>query len=670
MKYKERIKAAITAFRSTLRNPSEWLYEALLGGKTSAGIAINSKRAMNISAVYSAVRLASETVMSLPVHAYRKKGSVREIIEHPVASLFNGMANPEMPGVVVREVLQGSVELRGNGFAEIVHDKNGFPVELWPIHPDKIRIQRNSRKELEYVYTPTGEVIPAWKMLHVRGYGSDGIVGHSVITLARESLGLTAAAEEFGSRFFGEGTNIGGFLKHPGKALTDTAYKRLKEEMNARYRGLQRSHGLVILEEGMEFQKIGITPEDSQFLETRKFQVSEIARWFRLPPHLIGDLEKATYSNIEQQGLEAVQYSWLPRVTRWEHEIKAKLLFNPYSDGNVYVKFSLDGLMRGDHKARAEFYHIAIQDGWMNADEVRALEDLPPQSDGQGEIFYMPMNMVNKKEYVLPQPSGGSGKSLNSKTRSVIPKSGIETRKSPEKLLAARRKLSERYSGKIKDAAVKIIKEQSTFVRKAVEDYLEDDEQFFRNFVLSGIDGHKRQIRGAMAPVITSLAFDLYPLAQEELGDENSIPDSYQAFINEYLDSFTLRHISRNKNQIRSIIDDPELNTKDALDEMLTEWEEKKPERIQKEESTRTRSAFTKAAYIALGVSKLRWVTNGKSCPYCNAIDGSVIEINKNFFNKGDELKSDEEGSRLVFQSNIGHPPAHPGCDCDVVATS
>lgn len=662
MKYTERIQAAYKAFRSGLRNPSEWLYEALLGGRTASGITINPTRAMNISAVYSAVRLASETIMSLPVHAYRKNGKIREIIDHPVASLLNGMANPEMSGIVVREVLQGAVELRGNGFAEIVHDKNGFPVELWPIHPDKIRIQRNSRKELEYVYTPSGDVIPAWKMLHIRGYGSDGIIGYSMITLARESLGLTAAAEEFGARFFGNGTNVGGFLKHDGR-LGDTAYKRLKKEMNAKYKGLQKSHGMIILEEGMEFQKIGITPEDSQFLETRKFQVSEVARWFRLPPHLIGDLEKATFSNIEHQGLEAVQYSWIPRVTRWEHEIKAKLLFNPYSDRNIYVKFSLEGLMRGDHKSRAEFYHMAIQDGWMNADEVRALEDLPPQPDGQGEIYYMPMNMFNKKDSVSPSGTGERA------TVKMIERRTAEKRVDPGKILAARRKLADRYRTKIRDAAGKILKDQGEFVRKAIDEYLEEDEQFFRNFVLSGLDGHKRSVRGTMAPVITSLAFDLYPLAQEELGDEESIPDSYQGFVNEYLDAFTLRHLSRNKNQVRSIIDDPEVETKEALEEMLTEWEERKPERIEKEETTRARSAFIKAAYVALGVSKLRWVTNGKSCPYCNAIDGAVVEIHKNFYNKGDELHPEEAGSRLVFQSNIGHPPAHPGCDCDVVAT-
>lgn len=651
MKYKERIKAAYKAFRSTLRNPSEWLYEALLGGRTASGITINPTRAMNIAAVYSAVRLASETVMSLPVHAYRRNGKIREIIEHPVASLLNGMANPEMSGIVVREVLQGAVELRGNGFAEIVHDKNGFPVELWPIHPDKIRIQRNSRKELEYVYTLTGDIIPAWKMLHIRGYGSDGIIGYSMITLARESLGLTAAAEEFGARFFGNGTNIGGFLKHNGR-LGDTAYERLKKEMNAKYKGLQKSHGMIILEEGMEFQKIGITPEDSQFLETRKFQVSEIARWFRLPPHLIGDLEKATFSNIEHQGLEAVQYSWIPRVTRWEHEIKAKLLFNPYSDRNVFVKFSLEGLLRGDHKARADFYHMAIQDGWMNADEVRALEDLPPQPDGQGEIYYMPMNMINKKESVISSEAGDRFSVKRIESRST------EKRVNPEKIIAGRRKIADRYRPKIREAAGKIIKDQSAFVRKAIEDYLDEDEQFFRNFVLSGLDGHKRAVKGAMASVITSLAFDLYPLAQEELGDEESIPDSYQVFINEYLDAFTLRHLSRNKNQVRSIIDDSEVNTKEALEEMLTEWEEKKPERIEKEETTRARSAFTKAAYVALGVSKLRWVTNGKSCPYCNAIDGAVIEIHGNFLTRETSSSRKKPEANLFFRAISAIPGA------------
>lgn len=394
MKLRERIGRAL--LRSSTLNflsPAGW--ENVFYSKSKSGMNVTADTAMNLSAVFACVRRSTETLSTLPVHVFRKTKSSREEIDHPVSELLSRKPNPEMPANVFREVLQGHIELRGVAYAEIVRNGSGIPVELWPIHPDHMTPERKGR-DLIYRYLPTNYEFNPRDILHFRGLGSSGLDHYSIISLARESMGMALAAQEYGSRFFAQGTNMGGFLKKPG-VLKQEAFDRLKEQMDQQYAGLQGSHKLIILEDGLEYQKVGLTNEDAQFLDSRKFQVSEIARWFGMQPHMIGDLEKATFSNIEQQSIEAVIYTWRPRAVRIEQEINMKLL-----GPNEYVKFSLEGLLRGDIKSRFEAYKIAGENGWMNADEIRAMEDMNPQPDGLGKVFLYPMNMANKENLLLP----------------------------------------------------------------------------------------------------------------------------------------------------------------------------------------------------------------------------------------------------------------------------
>ncbi len=675
MRVRERFRAVGKALRSSLSHPELWLSEIFTGGKSKAGIYVDTIRAMNISAVFAAIRLGAETIGTLPVQAFRKTGESREPIDHPVGDLFAGQANPEMAGHIFRETMQGHLEARGNAYAEIVHDKNGFPIELWPIHPSDMQLQRNPNKALEYIYVPTGEKLPAWKVFHLRGLGSNGLVGYSVIKLAKESFGLTAAAEEYGSRYFGEGTNLGGFLQLPeGKALSDEAFKRLKAQMNQKYKGLQKSHGLIVLEGGARYEKIGLSPEDSQFLETRKFQVTEIARWFRFPPHMIGDLEKATFSNIEHQGMEAVRYSWLPRVTRWEAEISSKLLFNPVSDRGVFVRFNLDGLLRGDIKTRYESYHLAMSDGWMNADEARAREDMGPQEDGLGKMFLVPLNMVNKADLVgggrdepeMKQPSEPNPPAAEDDPEDDRNAGGYELRAAQSNSIALRRKIGNRYRPKIRKAADSLVKAEVKMIRGLLEAN-EAGDAFITSFIERMKDS-RDTYRQKMGPILSSYASDLYPVARDEVGEAGEIPAEYEEFVAEYINQYGSRHAGRTRKQILAIANDPEEDTHEGIEARLAEWEEKRAKKIEEEETTRGRSAFVKAAYGVLGVTFIRSVANGKSCPFCTALDGKVIGINSVFFSKGESFQPEGAKSAISFSSNIGHAPYHEGCDCDVVA--
>ena len=364
------------------------------GVPSVSGARVTENTSMGLSAHFACVRLIASTLASLPVHVYERiSGGGKKIRnDHPVARLLREEPNDEMTAFSMIEAMQAQILNRGKAFAELNFDRHGDVCEIWPIAPGLVEPKRKDKNgPIEYHFSGSDVILPAWKILHIPGLGFDGINSFSPIQLFRQSIGLGLALEEYGARFFGQGTNIGGFLEHPNK-MTDDSYNRLKSSVNEKYTGLQRSHGLIILEEGMKFEKIGIPPEDAQFIESRKFNATEMARIHGVPPHLIGDLEKATFSNIEEQGIEAVIYLFRPWVERWEKVLNSKL-FRDIDKEKYYIKFELDGLLRGNIKSRYEAYSIGLQQGFLNVDEVREKEDMNPLPDGKGKIYRFPLNL-------------------------------------------------------------------------------------------------------------------------------------------------------------------------------------------------------------------------------------------------------------------------------------
>jgi HK97 family phage portal protein len=656
-----KIKATLrsrTSENITLKDPGAW--ENILPTKSHSGAYVTHETALNLSTVFACVRRSSETLSTLPVHVYRKNAIGREEIDHPVARLLGLSPNPEMPANVFREVIQGHLELRGRAFAEIVKDGRGRPVELWPIHPDKIRVERSKTGKLVYVYIPTNYPFPAEKILHFRGFGSTGIDSYSIITLARESIGLGLSAQEYGARFFGQGTNMGGFLKHQ-KGLSDEAYERLRKEMNQKYRGLERSHGLIILEEGMDYQKIGLTNEDAQFLETRKFQVTEIARWFGMQPHMVGDMEKATFSNIEQQSIEAVIYTWRPRAVRLEQELNMKLL-----QPGEYVKFSLEGLLRGDIKSRYEAYKIGVENGWLNADEVRALEDMNPQPDNMGQIFLAPLNMTNKANYL----TGGNPPVEKDPQRSTpaIKETRVNRRSRESRSIADRRYTADRYRGELRAATEKVVEEELRWLKEELE---HKDAQAAKEYIITEFGSLESFVAETFALIYRRASEDLYPIFAEELGKDTAPGDDFAQRIDEYITAFAKRFISQDRGQLVTAIKDAIDADEDyhaVIDSRTESWPADKPQSIEKLETTRMRNYFALSAYASMGISKIRSVAHGDSCPYCNAIDGTVVDVMQPFVKKGEEFKPEGAQYPLIPTSNRSHPPYHDGCDCDIVS--
>jgi len=373
--------------RATLANPATWLVNTLTGGPTASGITVNENTALNSSAVFAAVRLLSEAVASLPLHTFeRQEDGKRRATEHPVASILSRRPNDYMTSYTLRETMMGHCLMWGNGYAEIVRDGSGMPTALLPITPDRIKIEVDNMGRVVYVVDEQVK-LAADDVLHVAGQGFDGIQGRSIITLARESIAVGMAAERFGGSFFQNGARLGGVLEHPGKMSKD-ASDRLRESWRAAHGGSGKAGSTALLEEGMKWSQLSISQNDAQFLETRRFQVEEIARWFGIPQHLLGSMDAATFSNIEHQQIEFVTHTLRPWLVRWEQEISRKL----FQGDDYYPEFQVDGLLRGDTKTRYESYRIAREAGWMSINEIRALENRSGIGDS-GDTYIQPLNM-------------------------------------------------------------------------------------------------------------------------------------------------------------------------------------------------------------------------------------------------------------------------------------
>lgn len=360
-----------------------------LSGRTPIGKEINEYTAMTMSAVYSCVRVLSETLAGLPLHLYKKEeaNAKEKAKEHPLYFLLHDEPNEEMTSFIFRETLMTHLLLWGNAYAQIIRNGKGEVVGLYPLMPNKMTVLRGEDGELFYTYKHKSEDICLRKddVLHIPGLGFDGLIGYSPIAMAKNAIGMAMACEDYGAAFFQNGAQPGGVLEHPG-IIKDP--ERVRASWNAAFQGPRNANKVAVLEEGMKYQPISISPGEAQFLETRKFQLNEIARIFRIPPHMIGDLERSSFSNIEQQSLEFVKYTLDPWVLRWEGSLERALLTLD-EKRDYFIKFNVDGLLRGDYQSRMNGYAIGRQNGWMSANDIRELENLDRIAKEEGGDTYL-----------------------------------------------------------------------------------------------------------------------------------------------------------------------------------------------------------------------------------------------------------------------------------------
>lgn len=387
----------------SLRDPA--LVHLFGGHQTESGVGVSEATALNISAVWSAIRVISETVASLPLILYRRHdgGRVRAY-ENNLYSLLHDMPNPETPALVWREAFIAHCLTWGNAYAEIERNEYGFPTALWILPPDRVTIHRDQDGLLYYQYLPMdgkSQFFEPKDIFHLRGLGYDGISGYSVIRTARRSLGLSAAAETFGARLFGHGAKPSGILTVPG-ALSDDAKQRLRREWDALQSGVHNSHKTAILEQGLQWQATGIPPEDAQFLQTRAFQTEEVARWFNCPPSKLR-VSGQSFSSLEQENLFFLSETIRPWLIRFEQAVTEKLLL-PAERKSLYAEFLVEGLLRADQQTRYNSYAVGRNWGWLSVNEIRARENLDPIPGG--DEYLQPLNMQ-----AINAPSGPSAPS-------------------------------------------------------------------------------------------------------------------------------------------------------------------------------------------------------------------------------------------------------------------
>lgn len=371
-------------------------------GSTSSGRPVTEQSAMQLTAVYSCVRILAEAIAGLPLHVYQRSadGAKVKALDHPLYRLLHDEPNPEMTSFVFRETLMTHLLLWGNAFAQVIRNGRDQVIGLYPLMPNRMTVGRDEAGRLYYEYQrtwdePTGRfetvMLAACDVLHIPGLGFDGLVGYSPIAMAKNAIGLAQATEDYGASFFANGAAPGGVLEHPG-TIKDPA--RVRESWQSTFGGARNGNKIAVLEEGMKYTPIAVSPEQAQFLETRKFQINEIARIFRIPPHMIGDLDKSSFSNIEQQSLEFVKYTLDPWVIRFEQAM-TKTLLAEREKPQVYVKFNLEGLLRGDYKSRMDGYAVARQNGWMSANDIRTLENLDKiPAEAGGDLYLVNGNML------------------------------------------------------------------------------------------------------------------------------------------------------------------------------------------------------------------------------------------------------------------------------------
>ena len=659
---------------------------------TATGLAVSPETALSTTAVLACIRVLSETVASLPLVIYRRlpEGGKERALDHYLYPILHDQANPEMTSFEFRELAMSHVAGWGNAYAEIELDGSGRVLALWPLRPDRMRVYRvrlEGRSELVYVYRlPDSVGIPSktlreYQVLHVRGLSPDGIVGYSPIQLARQAVGLSLAMEEYGARFFGNGANADFVLEHPSQ-LSDDALRHLRESWEEDHLGLEKAHRMAILEEGMKIEKIGIPPDDAQFIQSRKFQINEIARMYRIPPHMIGDLERATFSNIEHQAIEFVVHCIRPHLVRWEQRLR-RSLFAPEEAKTYFPEFLVDGLLRGDVQTRFAAYATARQNGWMNANEIRELENQNPIEDG--EVYLVPLNMI---------PMGSPSAATTEQARGSLPpgtslvplkdyarwigrqpllESGGNGRASQagEKKRAARDRLAiaKSYRRVFQDAGERAVKRELREIKQAAQKYLDKRAHVadFEEWVRGYYRDFPQVLSELWSPAFSALSEAVQALAAREVEAPVGMTPGLDECLRYHVDRSVARHVGLSQTLVLQALRMSE-GAADTVLEALEDWPERRPASFAAWETIRTSNLMAKATWFYAGAEGLEWIRLDEN-PFCASLDGLVIEMSDNcrgthFVMEGEEVPGRSDSLKPSW--NVSTPPLFEGCECQI----
>ncbi len=660
--------------RDDLENPSVSLVDALTGSglfKSVSGPTVNEITALKYGVVWAAINAIAGDIGAMPFKLYQRQddGGRGEVREHPLWDVLQVQANDEqVTAGSFREAQQGHLLLRGNSYSEIEFDGRGRTVGLWPISPDRVTVKRGAPGIVYIVKLDSGQVaVPAANMLHVGGVGGDGVTGWSVIKFAREAIGLGMAMEEYSARFIANNSQPGGILSMENTLSTEAA-KRLKVSWESAQGGLSNAHRVAVLEEGLKWQQMGLSAEDAQLIESREFQVRDVVRYFRIPPHKVGDLSDATFGNISEQSLEYVGDTLQPWADRWERNANVKLLTKRERAKGLFVKFNFKSLLRADPEKEAAEHTARFNTGSRTPNEIRALNEENPIEGG--DRAYIQLNMI-------PLDAVGS-MSVAERTQLLLAEQGVESKpeieqRSVEKRAhgspANRLRLRSLFKPLLTDAAERMVGGDLRNLRRQSK-LLADDPAGFASW----LDDYYRNAQPefglrVMGPVFTAYAEAVGDAAAQEI-ELDAPPTDVRAFADQYTETFADRYAVSSRAQLQGLVEESGELAPEAVETRLSAWEvgagdtSPRHERVGLREVVQLNEAVAKAVFVAGGFLTIRWHLNGDSCPYCRRLDGKVVGVSENFIGAGESFAGVDTDVPLIPRRSVGHAPAHRGCDC------
>ena len=645
--------------------PDDDYWYSPVGGPTTAGVKVDERTALKYLAVMSCVSLIASDIARLPLNLYRKRkdGGKDIITDNQLYDLLHNTPNPETTSFNFREALQGHLLLWGNTYAYIERENISGKIKgLWQLpDPGQVKVERRKGDgAIIYRYkNQNGKDVTRTReeIFHIPGYGFNGVAGMSMISIAREAIGLGVAAETLGSSYFGQGTHPAGTIEMDG-VLGDNR-KEYTEILKKQYAGLGQAHNIMLLEHGLKYKPLTIPLDDSQFLETRDHQKIEICGMYHVPPHKIAiHGHNSDNNSLETENASYVDSCLMGWITRWESNIALQLLTTAQRRQGFFFEFVVQGLLRGNAQARAEYYNKIFQVGGITPNQIKAKENMNP-IEGGDESFVM-MNMiplsqakdlavVEKEPEIIPAPE----------TKTAFTDFFSEKRASKmseARSIQLRDRIAKQYAPLILDAAQAIVNRESKAIQKKVastqragqsmDAFLED---FYRSF--------PDYIDKKMGPVLRSYINSVIDATNTELNIDGENLDTE---IRDYIDTYAKRHISSSKGQMDSLIP----AGLDALTTRSEEWEERRPEKIQVDEGVRASSFAFQAVVFGAGLSTVWRIRGPKTCPFCRSLNGKVVSRGQSFVKDGQELDPDGAEAPMLIRGTKQHPGLHRGCDC------
>jgi len=641
--------------KSSLTDYDDFWY-GLTDGPTKAGVAVNEKTALKYLTVFACVSLISGDIARLPLILYQNKkgGGKDRVLDHPLSDILHNAPNPNTSSFHWREAAQNHLLLWGNTYSRIIRTPNSKKIcALVQIkNPGGMQIKKY-RNGIFYEWTEGSKKykVPKRDIFHIPGFGFDGIFGMSMIALAREPIGLGLATENFGSTFFGNGTHPSGIYEMDGYLGDNKAdfVKALKDG----FAGLGNAHKIMVVEGGAKYKPLAVPPNDAQFLETREFQKIEICGMYHVPPHKIAiHGHNSDNNSLETENANYVDSCLMHWIVRWEQSMALQLLSKEERQQGLFVEFLVDGLLRGDSQARAEYYNKIFQVAGIKPNEIRAKENMNP-IEGGDESFVM-LNMIPLSMAGQVAENKNSEPAKNENTLRLL-----EYRAKNSILL--RDRIAKQYYPLFQRAAQDIVNKEGLAVKAQVNKHRKNRAN---SDMQTWLDDFYRKlpdyVRTKLGPVIRSFSEAIQAASAEEMGIDIGVSDELETFIDDYINRYSERHVESSLGQLTSLLEDD----LEALEERVDEWKERRAEKIATNETVRNSSAIYQAVAFGAGFTTV-WRNRGpKTCPFCKSLAGKRVARGQSFVNDGDELNPDGAEAPMKIRGMKAHPPLHAKCDC------